>query len=384
MGVFIKLFNSGSDILEKEQRNKRVRLVLIGIIVTGAVTLGLLTKNGKIERLAFAEETNTEASLGSLEELQEGLSAYPELYRATFEEEGVESGENIFIIPGMDATLTLRHEHKEAEICTTMTPQGLTLNKDYLFISAYCQTKEHNSVIYVLDKKSGSFVKEIVLDGIPHAGGLAYDNNHDLLWVTSEKGDTAQVITLSLKDIEAYDFGDSAEPIAYTDSIELPDIKRASTITVHADDLYVAYFKDDGASIMHRYLISTKENAEGKEVRTLDTGKSTEEAYPDDVDKIGKEIQGLAFYQEKLMLSRSAGRKKDSTLLSFDRLEENENFTDKNASTEIKMPSYLEQIAVDGKQLYILFESGAYPYRDHGNPSVDRVLRVEIDTLFSE
>lgn len=362
----------------------KLKFALIGIVIVGILTLILFTKNGKIERLTFSEETNTEASLGSLEELKEDLAAYPELYQATFEENGVESGENIFIIPGMDATLTLHHEHEENDICTTMTPQGLAVNNDYLFISAYCYTKKHNSVIYLLDKKTGYFLKEIVLDGIPHAGGLAYDNNHDLLWVTSEKGDTAQVITLSLKDIEAYDFTSSSDPIAYTDSIELPDIKRASTITVHADDLYVAYFNDDGASVMHRYMISTKEDKEGKEVRTLDTGKSTEEAYPDDVDKIGKEIQGLAFYQEKLLLSRSAGRKKDSTLLSFNRLKENEDFTDKNASTEITMPSYLEQIAVDGKQLYILFESGAYPYRAHGNPSIDRVLRVEIDSLFAE
>ncbi|MFZ2372154.1 MAG: hypothetical protein WAV96_05155 [Trichococcus flocculiformis] len=362
----------------------KLKFALIGIVIAGILTLVLFTKNGKIERLTFAEETNTEASLGSLDELMERLSDYPELYRAAFEEDGINPEDNIFIIPGMDATLTLHHEHEAADICTTMTPQGLAVNKDYLFISAYCQTKEHNSVIYVLEKKSGSFIKEIVLDGIPHAGGLAYDNNHELLWVTSEKGDTAQVITLSLKDIEAYDFADSAEPITYTDSIELPDIKRASTITVHGDDLYVAHFDDEETSVMHRYLISTTEDEDGKEVHALDTGKSTEEAYPDDVDKIGKEIQGLAFYREKLMLSRSAGRKKDSTLLSFDRLKETENFTDKNASTEITMPSYLEQIAVDGKQLYILFESGAYPYRAHGNPSIDRVLRVEIDSLFAE
>jgi hypothetical protein len=44
----------------------------------------------------------------------------------------------------------------------------------------------------------------------------------------------------------------------------------------------------------------------------------------------------------------------------------------------------MEQIVVDGKHLYILFESGAYPYRDHGNPSIDRVLRMNIDNLFAE
>jgi hypothetical protein len=370
--------------VEKKKRKKVISLALIGIIMTGVVTIGLLTKNGKIERLAFAEETNTEATLGSLETLEDGLSKHPELYKVVFDEEGVDPEENTYVIPGMDETLTLHHDHEEADICTTMTPQGLAVNKDYLFISAYCQTKEHNSVIYMLDKKSGSFIKEIVLYGIPHAGGIAFDTNHDLLWVTSEKDDTAQVITLSLADIEAYDFAASPEPIAYTDNIDLPEIKRASTITVHGDDLYVAHFDEEDISVMHRYLISTKENEDGKEVHTLDTGKSTEEASPDDVDKIGKEIQGLAFYQEKLMLSRSAGREKDSTLLSFDRLKENEDFTDKNANTEITMPSYMEQIVVDGKHLYILFESGAYPYRDHGNPSIDRVLRMNIDNLFAE
>jgi len=368
--------------MEKKKRN--IKLVLIGVVLVGIIGLILLTKNGKIERLAFAEETNTEASLGSFKSLKDELSKHPELYQAVFEEHGVDPEENTYVIPGMDETLTLHHEHEETDICTTMTPQGLAVNQDYLFISAYCYTKKHNSVIYVLDKKSGSFTKEIVLDGIPHVGGLAFDNNHELLWVTSEKGDTAQVITLSLKDIEAYDFTDSAEPIAFTDSINLPDIKRASTITVHGDDLYVAHFDDEETSVMHRYLISTTENDNGEKVHALDTGKSTEEASPDDVDKIGKEIQGLAFHQEKLMLSRSSGRKHDSTLLSFNRLEEDENFTDRNASTEIIMPSYMEQVVVDGKHLYILFESGAYPYRDHGNPSIDRVLRMNIDNLFAE
>lgn len=132
----------------------KLKFALIGIVIAGILTLVLFTKNGKIERLTFAEETNTEASLGSLDELKEGLSDYPELYRAVFEEDGIDPEDNIFIIPGMDATLTLHHEHEEADICTTMTPQGLAVNKDYLFISAYCQTKEHNSVIYVLEKRA--------------------------------------------------------------------------------------------------------------------------------------------------------------------------------------------------------------------------------------
>ncbi|MFZ2848828.1 MAG: hypothetical protein WAZ42_10745, partial [Trichococcus flocculiformis] len=93
----------------------KLKFALIGIVIAGILTLVLFTKNGKIERLTFAEETNTEASLGSLDELMEGLSDYPELYRAAFEEDGIDPEDNIFIIPGMDATLTLHHEHEEAD-----------------------------------------------------------------------------------------------------------------------------------------------------------------------------------------------------------------------------------------------------------------------------
>ena len=31
-------------------------------------------------------------------------------------------------------------------VCTTMTPQGLAVTEDYVFVSAYCHAKKHNSV----------------------------------------------------------------------------------------------------------------------------------------------------------------------------------------------------------------------------------------------
>lgn len=58
----------------------KLKFALIGIIdCRHSYTHVLFTENGKIERLTFAE-ANT-VSLGSLDELKEGLSDYPELYR---------------------------------------------------------------------------------------------------------------------------------------------------------------------------------------------------------------------------------------------------------------------------------------------------------------
>lgn len=366
-----------------KKKNKRL-IGLASVLLIGFVIAVALTKNGKMERITFAKTTNTAQSLESSHSTLEEMSSFPELHHTLFKKSSEADWEDTYVIPGLDITATLNHQSGELDVCTTMTPQGLAVNEDYVFISAYCYTEEHHSVIYVLNKSSREFVKEIVLNGIPHVGGIAYDDTNDILWVTSEKGETAQVVTLSMDSIETYDLKSDGQPIAYSDSIDLPEIKRASTITLHNGSLYVAYFNEKDTSVMHKYVISRTTNAEGKIVHALDTTKSIEEASPDDVNKIGKEIQGLVFYEEKLLLSRSSGRDHDSTLLFFNRLKAGDDFTDKNANIEITMPSYMEQIVIHGNHLYILFESGAYPYREHGNPSIDRVLTVDITELFTD
>ena len=73
-------------------------------------------------------------------------------------------------------------------MCTTMTPQGLAVTEDYVFVSAYCHAKKHNSVIYMINKESHRFIKEIILPGQPHVGGLAYDSEHQILWYSSNAG----------------------------------------------------------------------------------------------------------------------------------------------------------------------------------------------------
>lgn len=82
-----------------------------------------------------------------------------------------------FVVPGMVTTNVL------GENCSDMVPQGLVYASGYIFISAYCKTeaKEHNSVLYVIDASSREYITTLVLDGKPHAGGLAYANGR--LWI---------------------------------------------------------------------------------------------------------------------------------------------------------------------------------------------------------
>ena len=65
------------------------------------------------------------------------------------------AAETSYVIPGLEATRTLKiRTTGTPDMCTSMTPQGLAVTEDYLLISAHCRTKEHNSVIYVLDKET--------------------------------------------------------------------------------------------------------------------------------------------------------------------------------------------------------------------------------------
>src|SRR5699024_4818293 len=91
-----------------------------------------------------------------------------------------------YIIPGLNGTQTCTPAGTAA-FCTSMTPQGLAVTKDYLFISAYCHTGQHNSVLYMIDKHTHTFIKEIVLPGRSHVGGLAYDPVHQNLWVSGRE-----------------------------------------------------------------------------------------------------------------------------------------------------------------------------------------------------
>ena len=101
-------------------------------------------------------------------------------------------------------------------MCTTMTPQGLAVTEDYVFVSAYCHAKKHNSVIYMINKESHRFIKEIILPGQPHVGGLAYDSEHQILWYSSNTQELAQAVSLTMESIENYDYDAGRHPIATT------------------------------------------------------------------------------------------------------------------------------------------------------------------------
>lgn len=271
----------------------------------------------------------------------------------------------MFVIPGMEMTESLSIKTNKKEKCTSMTPQGLAVTEKYIFISAYCYTHKHHSVLFILDRKSGKFIKELVLDSTSHVGGLAFDTNYNKLWIAEYKNSKSYVGSLKLTDIENYDIKENKK-IKYTDFVYLKGIKRASFITYNNNSLLIGYFN----LLKHGYFKIYDINNEG--TINGNTGITR---------KIDKKIQGIAYDNNTLYLSQSYSSN-NSKLMTFNNvtdIKNNNNYYEDNAEDSISLPEKLEQIYVYKDKLYMLFESSAFSYKFTSNNHIDRVISFSLN-----
>lgn len=125
---------------------------------------------------------------------------YPDL---TKQLDRSESAKGTYVIPGLKQSQSLKQTKNgnRAVLANDMVPQGLAiLNEDYLVISAYSKSKKFNSVLWLIERKTGKFIKTIVLENKEHLGAIAYDNDNQVLWIaTIGNHSVAQVQALTLK-----------------------------------------------------------------------------------------------------------------------------------------------------------------------------------------
>lgn len=357
-------------------------LVILLLIICGN-TYGKIYRRKNTEPTTSAAETTME-ELRSLRSLRQHLTVAPRLKRAAFQGRATEPEYGTYLIPGLMATETQIYGEKgTASICSSMTPQGLVVSEDYVFISAYCYTQEHNSVVYVIDKQTHEFVKEIVLQNKSHVGGLAYDPVHKNLWITCMSRGIPQLNAISLSQIEKYSFQEEHLPIKYSMSYDLYAISRCSFMTYHNGALYVGYFTTNSSSVMEEYKIQdggmlvteTIENSADFQI----SDNLSAIALPSDTKVISNRVQGVTFYKDKMIFSQSYGifpSKLEVYQDTYRKLLE-----EQDVLKSFYFPERLEQIYADGDDLYILFESGAYGYRGSSFLHCDRVLKLNLTTL---
>lgn len=376
---------------DKFKRNMRfMGIVLVVLLALTAYLWYVVVYRTKVEPKPASEETNTDAALYSLNKQLSVLEPFEEMYRLSFAGRAAEENYGTMIIPGLKSTRTLASDKGgKISICTSMTPQGMCIAQDYLLISAYCHTRTHNSVVYVLDKNTHELIKEIVLKGKIHAGGLAFDTKHHMIWVSTSHKGRAAASAFSLKNMKEYDLDKMQKPIAYTHDYDLYSLEKDSFMTYADGHLYIGHFSQNDISVVQKFKIDANGGLTRKSGAEL--GMDKEIALPEDIKQIPKMIQGFAVYEDKVILTQSYGIMTSKLLVH--------NYNDvmyrtqkKYTLNKITMPQKLEQIYIDGTDLYVLFESAAYAYAAQPLPKVDRiikmslgdVLKVDIKDLMSE
>lgn len=285
-------------------------------------------------------------------------------------------------IPDLENTLTMDVKTHKPTNAENMIPQGLAFSNDFLFISAYSADKKYNSVIYVLDKHSGSHKKTIVLPDLAHAGGLAYDPISNNLWLTTETADEkAKIAAFSVKQIKEYDFEHAKQPLAYRYEIPLKDLPKASFLAYHESNLIVGHFKKDKEGTLVSYPLDNsglphqaKQN-NPEETRGIDSKKEKVE--------IVEKIQGVSFFKNQILFSQSYGETDSQLFFLKNDLEKDPiSYKEEDFSSSIDFPPYMEQIVVEKENLFVLFESAASEYRNQSNVTpIDEVLVFDLTKL---
>ncbi|AEG41279.1 YncE family protein [Lactobacillus kefiranofaciens] len=285
------------------------------------------------------------------------------------------------VIPGLISTKSYDFKAKKYNTATAMTPQGIAVADKYILLTAYDGDHQHASVIYVLNKKTGKYIKTIQVAGRPHLGGIAYDPVAKNIWVTGSLGKSSALASFSLKKLQQYDEAKHL-PIKYNHQIAISAVEKASTVTYYDGQLFVGFFNMYGRGKVAAYTIArsgkNKDSITNNEVKSV-TG-TLQWSDPTGETSMDKQIQGIAIYQDKIFLSQSYGSG-DSKLYVFPTSALNA-LDEKNAELVIDMPPYLEQITAYKGQLLCVFESASRIYAKPHIVVMDRILSMNINALF--
>lgn len=305
--------------------------------------------------IAFAGDTSAEPRLGN------SLSKSTKLYSAF--SDIINKDKSVIAVPGLEKT-----SFSDGTQAGNMVPQGVCAANDYILITAYDYNKEHNSVIYVIDKESGELKSVIEMPDKNHSGGIAFDGT--MVWVAKSTSKKVKGIAI-LRIYEAALMGGNYVLSDYDAVLDVDC--TASFITADNDSLWVGTFTEKGNSSVTEYKINYS-------LLNVTAEKGV-------VYTVPSKAQGAAFIENDngkyLAVTASYGRTLSSKLYVFK--VENDSLT---MVRRIKAPSMLEEIDLSDGCVYSVFESAATEYCTNAfnkcfNP-VDVITVLDSDKLTSE
>ena len=293
-----------------------------------------------------------------------------------------------------------------------LVPQGIAYwaEKNWLLVSYYVDKADKNSadagaaVIAALDLNTNQTVgvyKFTKADGsafTAHMGGIAVgtynlyytDGNHGIGYIPLTEL-TAETKTISISAWESVSISgiNSGAETSYL------SMSNGLLWTGNFYNNNKQYSKKPGKyhSMMYGYEISGTDSAsEFASLKAIAEKPTYVVAAPDSVDQ----IQGVAYRNGQIILSRSFGRKNDSALTIYSCTLDKSSTVDnptvlRDKIKEVKSLPMSEGITLAGTDmLYNLFESGAAYYREgkdkngKGSYPTDQVWKVDVRKLLNE
>lgn len=284
--------------------------------------------------------------------------------------------------------------------CSTMTPQGLCVTEDYIFISAYCAAekyikelkenkdygsnsekllveekhKTHNSVIYIINRETGEYIKNIVLPDTNHVGGLATDGKVIYIAKSTDK----QVSIITLKTIEkALNAKSISVKVDYDYTVDCGC--TASFVTYYDNKLWVGVFNEENNGMLSGFTVDKK------------SYKLTEKL----TVEIPAKANGACFTELNgevcLAVSTSYGRKNVSQLYLCSISDYGTKDMTVTEKDKYILPPLAQNICVYDGKVYSIYESAATCYSmvesDAGLKSttcaVDRICIGDVSRLFN-
>lgn len=349
-------------------------LVLLVMVIFFSYVFYVCAYRSRVEPPPSMDKTDVRAACYTQEEQFEVLERFHELHHYAIE--GKKSRfAGTYVVPGLRATLTLNTDDGLREdICSSMTPQGVALTEKYILVTAYCRTKTHNSVIYVIDRWRRGLIKVIVLPGKPHAGGIAYDAQRHQIWYSSHE-EMAAAVCVSLEAIEKYDFEEEHVPIN-TKVYYLYGVIRDSFLTIHDNKLYVGYYNRLEEGTLACYNLDEMEDMLQMD---LPVDLHYQAVFPEKTGTIPTCAQGIAFTADYMILSQSYGI--GTSTVSFYQIRDDMWYNEASTKYRFHVPEMLEQICYFKGNIYMIFESAAYAYRASSMNTVDRILQLDYQKI---
>lgn len=249
----------------------------------------------------------------------------------------IEHFESSFTMPGL-------YEQNLPEKCQNMVVQGLTKVGNYIVISAYSKGEE-DSILYLMNT-SGKLLNIVDLKFRAHTGGIGYDENHNLLWVTGPDG---LVYALDWNTVLNGSYNGEIQVTVDAGLVNHNGGKVASFLTYYQNCLYVGSYVDGANGRLKKYDLTDAQNP----------------VLVSEVE-IPQRIQGITFEEDvtkgvRYMYLSQGYQTEDAYLYKF---VYDDAITVYDSPLEVNtMPEGIEQILCTGNGMYVLFESAVRPYR---------------------